>query len=267
MRIALFADSHLSERAPECLVNWRAAAAAARRWGADLGIHLGDITLDGENHREELVHAASLLAQWPGRLRCVAGNHDMGTGSGESPLDPARLAACEARFGDGRWSLQLGHWQLIGLNAQLLGSATMQEEAQWRWLDREAAAGGDRPAALFLHRPVLRPEHDHGRPTGRYVADAARERLLEGPLRGRLRAVFSGHTHQFLDRIVAGVRHVWVPSTAFVIPDALQPRVGEKVVGLGLLELDGPVLRFSLLCPEGMTRHDAGCLGFWSAPH
>jgi len=39
--------------------------------------------------------------------------------------------------------------------------------------------------------------------------------------------------------------------------DELQDRVGEKVTGLGVLELTRGVLRFHLVCPEGVTRNSA----------
>ena len=47
-----------------------------------------------------------------------------------------------------------------------------------------------------------------------------------------VRAVLSGHRHQHLDRVIGGVRHVWLPSTAFYLPDSIQDRLGDKVTGL-----------------------------------
>jgi len=91
---------------------------------------------------------------------------------------------------------------------------------------------------------------------GRYVAQAARERLLDGPLKPTLRLVISGHTHQYLDVVASGVRHVWMPSSGFVLPDEMQARVGEKLVGIGLLELGDETMRFDLCCPDGMARHE-----------
>lgn len=264
MRIVIVADSHLAAAAPECSRNWQAAADAAQRWPADLTIHLGDASLDGQSDREQLHFTAQLLRAWPTPLRCVPGNHDMGTGSGEEALDRDKLAACETALGLGCWSVRAGAWWLIGLNAQLLGSGTEEEARQWDWLEQRAAPEAQgAPVALFLHRPLVRPPHDTHMATGRYVTAAARNRLLGGPLRGALRCVFSGHTHQYLDRSDAGLRHVWLPSTAFVLPDALQQRVGEKLVGIGLLELEGTAMRFALQCPEGMQRLDAGTLSFW----
>ena len=71
-----------------------------------------------------------------------------------------------------------------------------------------------------------------------------------------LRIVLSGHVHQYLDRFIDGVRHIWVPSTAFYLPDSIQERVGEKVTGLGLLELSSESCRFDLVCPDGIARNN-----------
>ncbi|GAB4556760.1 MAG: metallophosphoesterase [Rhizobacter sp.] len=268
MRIAIVADSHLAERAPECVANWKAAAGAVARLRADLTVHLGDISLDGHVHPEELRFAREQAEAWPTPIRFVPGNHDMGDGSGEAPLDPRRLAAYEASFGADHWAVSAGRWELIGINAQLLGSGTPQEHAQWQWLEdhvrRIQESRTCEHSVLFLHRPLLRPSGNEHHRAGRYVIHAACERLLNGPLRHSLRAVVSGHTHQYLDRSVNGVRHLWLPSTAFVLPDEIQVRVGEKLVGLGMLELGGSSVWFDLLCPDGMRRHQLTELDFYT---
>jgi hypothetical protein len=43
--------------------------------------------------------------------------------------------------------------------------------------------------------------------------------------------VACGHVHQYRNTAVSGGRHVWAPSTAFILPDARQPRYGQKQVG------------------------------------
>src|SRR5262245_56574466 len=86
MRIALIADTHLSARSPECVANWHAAARAIGRLGVERTVHLGDITLDAQTHRSELAFAADLVQRWPTPILCVPGNHDLGDGSGASPL-------------------------------------------------------------------------------------------------------------------------------------------------------------------------------------
>jgi 3',5'-cyclic AMP phosphodiesterase CpdA len=257
MRIALIADSHLSSRSPECVANWHAARRAVERLAPDVTVHLGDITLDGQNRPEELGFAAALVQRWPTEIRCLPGNHDMGDGSGEAPLDEALLASYTHQFGPDHWSVNVDGWQLLGINAQLLNTGTAQEQAQWRWIEAVAATNPPRTrTAMFLHRPLSRVRPSDPKIKGRYVAQPARERLLEGPLKATLRLVVSGHTHQYLDTIVSDVRHVWMPSCSFVIPDEMQARGGEKLVGVGVLELHGGTMAFDLWCPDGMIRHE-----------
>jgi predicted phosphodiesterase len=266
MRIALIADTHLSARSPECVANWQAARRSTERLAANLTIHLGDITLDGQAHAEELEFAARLVQRWPTEMLCIPGNHDLGDGSGEVPLDTRLLAAYEQAFGPDHWVVTAGDWKLLGINAQLLGTDSPQELALWQWIENQAHRYGTHArTAIFLHRPVLRPQPGEVTRKGRYVASEARNRLLNGPLRPTLRMVVSGHTHQYLDIESDDVRHLWMPSTAFILPDDMQARVGEKIVGLGLLDLGDGAARFDLWCPDGMARNDISTLQFFRA--
>lgn len=257
MRVALIADTHLSDRSPECVANWHAARRAVERLDVELTVHLGDITLDAQHEPAELAFAGRLVAAWPTAMRCLPGNHDMGTASGETGFDAQRLAAYELAFGADHWWLRGSGWHLVGLNAQLFGTGSAEEALQWRWLDAAASdfAPGER-CALFLHRPLVRPSSGDRVRVGRYVCEAAAERLLGGPLAPSLRLVVSGHTHQYLDFSERGVRHLWIPSSGFVLPDTMQPRIGEKLVGIGVLELHQGDAAFDLWCPDGMVRHD-----------
>ena len=46
-----------------------------------------------------------------------------------------------------------------------------------------------------------------------------------------LRLVASGHVHQHRRRCANDVEYCWAPSTAFVLPDYRQPRLGAKHTG------------------------------------
>jgi 3',5'-cyclic AMP phosphodiesterase CpdA len=257
MRLALIADTHLSARSPECVANWHAARRAVGRLSPELTVNLGDITLDGQTHPEDLEFAVQLVRQWSTPMLCVPGNHDVGDASGEMPLQTSLLAAYVDLFGLDHWVRRAGRWLLLGVNAQLMGSGTTQEQAQWRWIEEQAErAGSQTQTVLFLHRPVLRSAPGEDTRKGRYVTGAACERLLKGPLRRSLRVVVSGHTHQYLDVTADGVRHVWMPSSGFILPDHMQPRVGEKVVGVGILDLNDDGAGFDLWCADGMLRHE-----------
>ncbi|HEU5293394.1 MAG TPA: metallophosphoesterase [Burkholderiaceae bacterium] len=264
MEIALIADSHLSERAPECVSNWGVAARTVAAADPDLTIHLGDITLDGCEQPDELQFARGLLQAWPTPIVCTPGNHDMGTAGGEERLSRTALSRYTAAFGADRWCLVAGGWTLIGINAQLFGTGSTEERAQLEWLRGHARRlrRGDR-VALFLHRPLLRPIGDASMRIGRYVHAESARWLLDGPLRGALRLVVSGHTHQAMDFVANGVRHVWVPSSGFVISDALQGPVGQKAVGIGWLSLSAGDWEYMHLTPPGAVKHELTGLSFY----
>jgi hypothetical protein len=56
----------------------------------------------------------------------------------------------------------------------------------------------------------------------------ARRRLVETLRDVDLRLVASGHVHQRRDFTFGRTRHVWSPSTGFIISDAKQERIGLK---------------------------------------
>ena len=162
--------------------------------------------------------------------------------------------------------IKAGDWKLLGINAQLLGTDSAQEATLWEWIAEQAGPAIDHAhTVLFLHRPMLRPRSGELARKGRYVSRAATERLLEGPLQSTLRLVVWRHTHQYIDTTVDGVRHLWMPSTAFILPDDMQTRIGEKLIGIGLLDLSEDAARFDLWCPNGMRRHDVSTLEFFRA--
>jgi 3',5'-cyclic AMP phosphodiesterase CpdA len=272
MRIILVTDSHLAPTAEACNANWQAAKEFAARLGADFTIHLGDITVDGANDAAHFDWALRLAEGWPTPLWYLPGNHDIGDnppGPGaptHDPLDLGRLADYRAAFGADHWALPADGWWLIGLNAQLFGTDTEAETAQWAWLEDAIAETEGRPIALLLHKPLFHADPDDPAPHIRYVPRAPRRRLLDLMAPLDLRLVASGHTHQYLDHVVDGVRHVWVPSSAFYIPDTHQERIGEKVTGLGVLELTPDGHRFDLVCAEGVTRNNALDLAIYPLP-
>jgi|SRR5215469_3034323 len=262
MRIALLSDSHLAAIAPACNANWQAVREYVTRCGADLTVHLGDITLDAETDPSQLEVVSAMCDAWPSSLLFLPGNHDIGDNPpapdvpAKHPLDRELLERYRRSFGPDFWTANADGWLIIGLNAQLFGSGSAEEADQWRWLEQCINAAGRRPVILMQHKPLFQNTRDDARPHIRYVPMEPRRRLLAMLASLNLRIVFSGHTHQYLDRTFDGVRHIWIPSTSFFIPDNAQERVGEKVTGLGLLEIDGEHYRFDLVCPEGVVRHN-----------
>jgi hypothetical protein len=109
----------------------------------------------------------------------------------------------------------------------------------------------------LVHKPLFDASPTETAVTGRFVNPRARSRLLAA-LGGRAPAVVaSGHVHQHRSTLVGATRHVWAPSTGFIIPDERQPRYGEKEVGYveHRFEPDGSHSS-SLVRPPGLPRLD-----------
>lgn len=260
MRIALVSDTHLTPRTAAHAVNWAAVATWIDATAPDLVLHLGDITADGVSNPEELDLASAVFAAIRRPMRFLPGNHDIGdnpleTGpSPDHPLDLDRLRRYRRVFGPDRWVLELEAWRLIGVDAQLFATGTDEEEAQFAWLDEQLGRAKG-PIGVLLHKPLFRDEPDDTEAHIRYVPAPARRRLLAA-LAGRdLRFVISGHVHQWRRLRVSGVEHVWAPSTAFCIPDTMQERIGDKLVGVLVLDLSDIGHRIQMVTPEALVRH------------
>jgi 3',5'-cyclic AMP phosphodiesterase CpdA len=109
------------------------------------------------------------------------------------------------------------------------------EAEQFDWLASELARVNGRPVALFLHKPLFLHAPDDPELAAsavRYVPYVQRKRLIEmfGTVDWRL--VASGHVHQRRDFTFGHTRHVWAPSTGFIIPDRIQDVIGIKETGL-----------------------------------
>jgi 3',5'-cyclic AMP phosphodiesterase CpdA len=262
LRIALISDTHLAARAKEFAANFEAASRWIGEEKFDLVIHLGDVTADGASEPIEIAEVSALLASCPVEIRYLPGNHDVGdnppapgAASDEPPFAPERLEAYRAVFGADRWALEAEGWRLVGLDAQLFGTGTAEEADQFTWLEAEMKSVNC-PVGLFVHKPFFRHGPGDTEAHSRYVPAIERRRLFE-IMQGRdLRFVVSGHAHQRRRFTADRTEHVWLPSTAFVIPDALQERIGDKVTGAAILDLRGDGYDIAFVKPAGMADYD-----------
>jgi 3',5'-cyclic-AMP phosphodiesterase len=262
-RLLIVSDSHLSPRTPEAAANWAAVARHAVESGADLVVHLGDLTLDGAHVPAELAYARAALDELAVPWVAIPGNHDIGDNPGASrapEVSAGRLSDWQQAIGPDWWSRDLGGWALIGLNSglnsQLFGSALPAAAGQWAWLEAQLGALGDRPAVLVSHKPLAAsPAELAAAPPYRFVPPADRERLA-GLLAGcRVPVVLSGHVHQFRTLSDAGRRHVWVPTCWAVLPEHVQPTFGRKRCGALAVELgDDADAAAELIEPAGLRQ-------------
>jgi hypothetical protein len=123
----------------------------------------------------------------------------------------------------------------IGLNSLVMNTGLASEAEQFEWLASQLARADGRPVALFLHKPLFLSspgDPELAATSIRYVPMPARARLVEMFRAVDLRLVGSGHVHQRRDFTFAHTRHIWAPSTGFVISDMRQEVIGTKEVGL-----------------------------------
>lgn len=260
--VIFVSDTHLSPDAPGAQENWSAVVRHITEASPDRVIHLGDLSLDGARNPADLDHARRQLDLLPVPWSAVPGNHDIG----DNPL-PGRhedLAVTDGRrqrwldvVGLDYWSLVIGDWTLLAVNAQLAGSGLDAEGAQWSWLaDQFRGAGADQRIAILAHKPLTAPRDElAAAPPYRFWPADSRARLVR-LFADRAPALFvSGHVHQSRQFDLDGISHVWVPTTWAVLPDHAQPLFGSKRCGvLSLAFGPGPLPEPQFREPDGI-RH------------
>lgn len=240
-RLIQISDTHLARRLPALTDNFDRVSEYIDARRPDLVINSGDLTFDAPTSPDDLEFARSLHAALPASCRYLPGNHDIGdhpTSTGPAPshpvTEPYRQAFLTA-FGEDRWRFEAAGWCFIGLNSMVMNTGLACEAEQFDWLASQLAATYGRPVALFLHKPLFL--NSPGDPelaasAVRYLPVPPRRRLIEMLDAVDLRLIASGHVHQRRDYTYGPVRHVWAPSTGFVIPSRLQEVIGIKEVGL-----------------------------------
>ncbi len=226
-RIAQVSDAHLSRGRPFFAANFSRVAEAVRAHKPDLMLATGDLSLDGADSDADLEQAVAQHAAIGREWLCVPGNHDVGDEpllGGRQPANAERLARWARLAGPSAWVHDIPGWRLIGLDTQSL----TVNEAQWAVIERGWRDAGARRVALIQHKPLA--EH--------FVTDTAvnywpvlpepRARLLA---LGRPALVLSGHVHQWRERVADDIAQIWAPSTGFIVGDAWQATLGEKLLG------------------------------------
>ena len=261
-RVILVSDTHLSPAAPQAQANWEAVLAYIGEAAPDLVIHLGDLTLDGAHDPDDLHYGRQQLDRLPVAWHAVPGNHDVGDNPWPYGPDGSAMTAGRRQrwldiIGADHWSLTLGGWTLLAINAQLLESGLEAEARQWSWLEQQAGeSAADQPLALITHKPVtstdvemaISPPYRFLPPPGHYrLADLFRERPPA--------LVMSGHVHQYRVLRLNGADHLWAPTTWAVLPDGTQPVFGAKRCGIVTLDLaDGRPPQPEFVAPDGIAQ-------------
>jgi 3',5'-cyclic-AMP phosphodiesterase len=258
-RVVQISDTHLSRRRSWFVPNFRAMVGIISDLRPALVVNTGDISFDGADLEDDLAFARSCHAEFDVPLRSIPGNHDVGdnpSGSDSAQvITEPRLLRYRRYFGEDYWLLETRPWLLIGLNVELFGSGLKAEAEQWAFLESAARRASARPIALFVHKPLCHEDPDETDVNHRYVPPEPRRRLLD-LVGANLRVVASGHVHQHRRRRIGDVDHCWAPSTAFILPDRRQPRLGTKHVGYVEYAFDGDRVDIRVVEPPELTNHD-----------
>jgi 3',5'-cyclic AMP phosphodiesterase CpdA len=240
-RLTQISDPHLARRLPKLTENFHRVSEYIDTTRPDLVINSGDLAFDGPTNHDDLEFAKTLHDALPVEYRIIPGNHDIGdnpTNVGPRPSQLVTEAGQQAFlsvFGEDRWRFEAAGWCFIGLNSMVMNTGLAREAEQFDWLALQLSAVGGKPLALFLHKPLYLNapgDPELAASAVRYIPQPARARLLEMFTTVDLRLVASGHVHQRRDFTRGHVRHVWAPSSGFIIPDPPQPVIGIKEVGL-----------------------------------
>jgi 3',5'-cyclic AMP phosphodiesterase CpdA len=264
MRIALISDIHLSRAKPYFHANWELLLEALAEDRPDHVLIGGDCALDGPHREEDLAFARAQFDRLPAPWHAVPGNHDVGNClpdlRGETTVTEARREAWIRHFGPDWWALDLPGWRVIGLDCLIAGSGFPAEREQERFLQDALDGAGNRLVALLHHKPLCVFSTMETAMTQCTWYPEARAPVMHALREGRIRMLISGHLHESRDRLVEGVRHLWVPGTAFVqdiAGDWLPDRHGRRRVGYMLMEL-GAEPSVTLREPAPMLNTDIG---------
>ncbi|HMM90037.1 metallophosphoesterase family protein [Bradyrhizobium sp.] len=242
-RLTQISDTHLSRagRFAGLIENFHRVSEHIDAARPDLVVNSGDVSWDGPTNRGDLEFARELHAALPVKCRYLPGNHDIGdnpTAVGVAPSHPANekdRAVFVEVFGEDRWQFEAVGWRFIGLNSLIMNTGIVSEAEQEDWLQSQLSGANGKPIALFLHKPLFLHtpgDLEEASTAVRYVPQPVRARLVELFGAHDVRLVASGHVHQRRDFSHGRTRHVWAPSTGFVIPNRIQPVIGAKEVGL-----------------------------------
>jgi 3',5'-cyclic AMP phosphodiesterase CpdA len=261
-RIIVISDPHLSPTHGFFWDNWCRACEAVNRLAPDAVIVSGDLCINGPDSDAEVAFARRALGRLTSPVHAIPGNHDVGDEppgqEADQIIDAHRLRRWLSVFGTDRFAFDAGGWRVLGLNAQLLGSGLPQEGEQDAWLDAELGAAAH-PVLLALHKPLFLQSPDEAEVTATSINPEPRARLLHRLRDTPVQAVVSGHLHCHRDVVRDGLRHVWAPSTAFLVQEPADA-AADNVLGILSVEVGSDGVQVELVDVPGLVPHDLAAL-------
>lgn len=256
--IIVISDPHLSPTHGFFWDNWCRACELVNRLAPDAVIVSGDLCINGPDSDAEVAFARQALGRLKPPVHAVPGNHDVGDEppgqEADQIIDAGRLQRWLSVFGADRFAFDADGWRVLGINAQLLGSGLPQEDEQDAWLDSELGATV-RPVLLALHKPLFLQSPGETEVTATSINPEPRARLLRRLRGAPVRAIVSGHLHCHRDIVRDGLRHVWAPSTAFLVQEPADA-TADNIVGVLSVEVGDDGVHVELVDVPGLVAYD-----------
>ena len=261
LRIVQVSDTHLSRSHAYFQDNWDAFVDCMAKERPDYVFVTGDLSLNGPKEPDDLAFAREQMDRLPVPWRAIPGNHDIG----DTPPDPrlkgpitkARRAAWRKHFGDDFWTLDLGDWRFIGLNAQLMESDLPGEDQQMKMLTDALADADSRPVAILIHKPLCQVDPEEKGRSLSALFPRSRKKLIALCARHRVKLVACGHRHFYRSTRHGTTRLVWAPASSFI--DGTKSNDGVRLtrrVGYIRYGFNGSDFRHELVEPPMFINHD-----------
>jgi Calcineurin-like phosphoesterase len=222
LRVVQISDTHLTDAGGITAANLQSVAAFVNETlRPDLIVHTGDVVGLLPDSPADRLFARKAHEAFDAPIRFLSGNHDVGE-PGENPwmglgVNSDRVRAHRDVFGNDYFAERFADWTIVGLGSQLLGSGLPEEQEQWEWLAQTLQEARSASILLFLHKALWRATHVVAAEIAMSVPESARERLF-ALADGRIRAVGSGHLHNYWRHERPELLELWAPSTAFIAP-------------------------------------------------
>jgi 3',5'-cyclic AMP phosphodiesterase CpdA len=239
---------------------WTSVVRYAEKTRPDLVIHTGDVVYEDPDSDTDYEFAAFQMRRLTTQWRMVPGNHDVGDTEPDpykGLVTPERLERYRLHFGSDRWSIDIGGWQLIGLNSQLLDNhLTEEEDEQWAWLNDQIGRSAGRPVGLFMHKPPSINTLSEDLFVNKAIGLRARSRLLELVEANAVKLIGFGHLHEHVVLFSKGALLVGAPAIGAVPRGEAVWQLGLRCNGVVEYRLSGDTVRMRLLREQdlGMAR-------------
>ncbi|MBA8903522.1 metallophosphoesterase [Phyllobacterium sp. P30BS-XVII] len=242
MKIIQITDTHLSPGKEHFNPNWAPLAQWVTDQKPDLIIHTGDLSIDGADIEDDLAFSVRLLNELTAPVLSLPGNHDIGhMPASPQPVNATRIDRWREMVGPDRWFHDVDGWRLVGLNSLILGNDSLEEAAQFDWLEDVLDEAADRRIAVFAHKPLFVDTADEGETGYWSVRPAPRKKLLALFAEYDVALHASGHLHCAWQGAHNGTSLVWAPASSFTVGDMVPDMPGKRILGAAIHTLTDTV--------------------------